>query len=212
MSYFELHAASAFSFLRGASDPEQLAKVAAELELPGMALLDRDGIYGTARHYTAAAEHKIKPFVGAEVTLADGSVLPLLVQNRTGYQNLCRLISTAKLTGRPPGLNPDGLAPEEDPRERKRRCFATWDEVAAHAEGLIALTGDEDGPLRRAWNRGGRNAVAAALQPLQRIFGPDRLYVEVQRHRARGEDVVVEMLAVLAAQERLPLLATGGAL
>ena len=211
-AYIELHASSAFSFLRGASLPEQLAEQAAKLELPALAVLDRDGVYGAPRVYARANEHGIRPIVGAEVTLADGSVLPLLVQNQAGYQNLCRLISTAKLTPRPPGLAPEGLAPEEDPRARKRRCFATWDELAAHAGGLVALTGDEDGPLRRAWARGGANAVEAALRPLQRIFGPDRLHVEIQRHRIRGEEIAIDMLAALAARERLPLLVTGGAL
>ncbi len=210
--YVELHAASAFSFLRGASLPEQLAEVAAGLGLPALALLDRDGLYGAPRLYTAANEQKIRPLVGAEITLADGSVLPLLVQNHTGYQNLCHLISTAKLSDRPPGLQPTGLAPGENPHDRKRRCFASWEEVAAHAEGLVALTGDEDGPLQCAWRRGGASAVEAALQPLQRIFGPDRLHVEVQRHRVRGEESVVEMLAAAAACARLPLLATGGVL
>ncbi len=212
MSYIELHAASAFSFLRGAVLPEQIAEVAAALELPAVALLDRDGVYSAPRFYAAANEQKIKPLVGAEITLADGSVLPLLVQNRTGYQNLCRLISTAKLTPRPAGLAPLGLTPGEDPAERKRRCFATWEEIERHADGLIALTGDEEGPLRRAWRHGGAPAVAAALAPLQRVFGAGRLYVEIQRHRVRGEDTVVRMLADLAARAKLPLLATGGAL
>jgi len=210
--YVELHAASAFSFLRGVSQPEQLADCAAEFGLPAIALLDRDGIYSAPRLYGRANEKKIKPLVGAEITLADGSVLPLLVQNHTGYQNLCRLISTAKLTERPPDLRPDNLAPGEDPRARKRRCFASWPEVAAHAEGLIALTGDEDGPLRRAWQHGGANAVAAALAPLKAHFGPDRLYVEIQRHQVRGEETVNAMLAAVAECERLPLLATGGVL
>ncbi|HWA24653.1 MAG TPA: error-prone DNA polymerase [Lacunisphaera sp.] len=212
MSYVELHAASAFSFLRGAAVPEQLAAVAAELNLPALAVLDRDGIYGAPRLYAAANECGLRPLVGAEVTLADGSVLPLLVRNRAGYQNLCRLISTAKLTPRPADLAPHGLAPGEDPRDRKRRCFATWAEIERYADGLVALTGDEDGPLRRAWDRGGAAAVEAALQPLKRIFPADRLYVEVQRHRVRGEETVVRMLAGLAAREKLPLLATGGAL
>jgi error-prone DNA polymerase len=210
--YVELHAASAFSFLRGAALPEQLAGVAGQLGLPALALLDRDGIYGAPRFYAQAREQGVRPLVGAEITLADGSVLPLLVQNRTGYQNLCRLISTAKLTPRTAGLAPAGLAPEEDPHARKRRCFATWTEIERYAEGLIALTGDEDGPLRRAWARAGTAAVDAALQPLQRIFGPGRLHVEIQRHRVRGEETGVAMLAAVAAREKLPLLATGGAL
>lgn len=210
--YVELHAASAFSFLRGASLPEQLAARAAQLQLPQLALLDRDGVYGAPRFYSSAHEHGITPLVGAEITLADGSVLPLLVRNRTGYQNLCRLISSAKLTARPPGLQPEGLGPAEDPAARKRRCFANWREIEEHAEGLIALTGDEDGPLQRAWRRGGGAEVAHALAPLQRIFGPDRLHVEVQRHLVRGEETVVELLTSVAAQANLPLLATGGAL
>ncbi len=210
--YVELHAASAFSFLRGAALPEELAEVAGRLGLPALALLDRDGLYGAPRLYARANEQGVRPLVGAEVTLADGSVLPLLVQDRTGYQNLCRLITTAKLRERPPGLRPEGLNPGEDPRARKRRCFASWDEIAAHATGLIALTGDEDGPLHRAWQRGGGGAVATALAPLKAIFGPDRLHVEVQRHRVRGEESAGDMLVHLAASERLPLLATGGAL
>jgi error-prone DNA polymerase len=211
-AYVELHAASAFSFLRGAALPEQLAQRAAELQLPGMALLDRDGVYGAPRFYARANKHGVRPLVGAEITLADGSVLPLLVRNRTGYQNLCQLITGAKLNARPPGLTPEGLGPAEDISGRKRRCFATWEEVARHAEGLVALTGDEDGPLQGAWRRGGANAVADALRPLQRIFGPDRLHIEIQRHRVRGEEPVIEMLAAVAARECLPLLATGGVL
>ncbi len=212
MSYIELHAASAFSFLRGVALPENLAHQAAHLGLPALAVLDRDGVSGAPRFYAAANEHGIRPRVGAEITLADGSVLPLLVRNRTGYQNLCQLISGAKLEPRPSGLAPEGLAPGEDLRERKRRCFATWTEIEAHSEGLVALTGDEDGPLRRAWQRGGAAEVERTLAPLRRIFGRDRLHVELQRHRVRGEETVIAMLAAVAARENLPLLATGGAL
>jgi error-prone DNA polymerase len=210
--YVELHAASAYSFLRGAALPEQLAETAAQLGLSALALLDRDGVYSAPRFYAAANDEGIRPLVGAEITLADGSVLPLLAQNQAGYRNLCRLISTAKLTPRPAGLGPDCLMPGEDPRERKRRCFATWAEIEQYSAGLVALTGDEDGPLRRAWDRGGAPAVESALRPLQRIFGRDRLHVEIQRHRVRGEETVLAMLADLAAREHLPLLATGGAL
>ncbi|HEX2861767.1 MAG TPA: error-prone DNA polymerase [Lacunisphaera sp.] len=210
--YAELHAASAFSFLRGASTPEHLAEQAAQLALPAVAILDRDGLFSAPRFYAAANEQRLRPLVGAEVTLADGSVLPLLVRNRTGYQNLCQLISDAKLVPRPLGLQPEGLGPTEDLAGRKRRCFATWDEIAGHAEGLIALTGDEDGPLQRAWRRGGASAVEEALRPLQRIFGPDHLNVEIQRHRVRGEETIVSLLAAVAARHHLPLLATGGVL
>ena len=249
--YVELHASSAFSFLRGASLPENLVEEAVRLQLPALAVLDRDGVYGAPRVYGAAHDTGLKPRVGAEITMEDGSVVPLLATNQQGYRNLCRLISTAKLVERTVGLrgrgeldetdtlrSRDGLAEltqsglaelgppgraeqarrgrrgsmlaGDDPRERKRPCFATWAELAAHAEGLVALTGDEEGPVLRAWERGGERATAEAIARLERIFGAERLFVEVQRRRVRGEDATVAMLADLAAARGLPLLATGG--
>src|SRR6266480_1458377 len=79
MSYIELHACSAFSFLRGGSFPEQLAEVALELEMPAMALLDRNGVYGAQRFSVAAREHGVRPIVGAELSMEGGSILPVLV-------------------------------------------------------------------------------------------------------------------------------------
>src|SRR5688500_10738919 len=178
MSYFELHARSAFSFLRGASDPEALARRAAELELPGLALLDRDGVYGAPRFYEPARANGLRARVGAEITMEDGTIVPLLAATRTGYQNLCQLITEAKLVERAPSIierwlrlpagesrKPAAAGPEPvergnrshvpDPRERKRPCFATWNELARFSEGLIALTGDEEGPVRTAWRTGG---------------------------------------------------------
>ena len=164
MSYVELHARSAFSFLRGASSPEDLVAEALRLELPGLALLDRDGVYGAPRLYQAARDTRLRSFVGAEITMEDGSVVPLLVANQTGYRNLSRLISTAKLLPRsfvaPPektrSAEGNGAFPSgEELRARKRPCFATWKELAAHADGLVALSGDEDGPVLRGWRQGG---------------------------------------------------------
>ena len=130
--YVELHARSAFSFLRGASQPEALVETAARLGLPALALCDRDGVYGTARFHARAREHGVRPIVGAELTLDDGSVLPVLVASREGYQNLCRLITRAKLRG------------------SKHHAPVRWDELAEFTAGLVALTGDEDGAVRRA--------------------------------------------------------------
>src|SRR5438445_11772265 len=123
MPYIELHASSAFSFLRGGSFPEQLAERAAELEMPAMALCDRDGVYGAPRFFAAAKEHGIKPIIGAEFTMEDGSILPVLVESRAGYQNLCQLITRAKLRG------------------TKEHSAVRWDELPEFAEGLVALTG-----------------------------------------------------------------------
>src|SRR2546429_7540570 len=97
MPYIELHACSAFSFLRGGSFPEQLAEVAAELEMPAMAVLDRNGGYGAQRFSVAAREHNVRPIVGAELSMEDGGVLPVLVENRTGYKNLFGLLTQGHL-------------------------------------------------------------------------------------------------------------------
>jgi len=87
MPYVELHACSAFSFLRGGSFPEHLAETAAELKMPAMALLDRNGVYGAQRFSVAAREKNVRPIVGAELVMEDGSVLPVLVKDRRGYAN-----------------------------------------------------------------------------------------------------------------------------
>ena len=216
--YIELHARSAFSFLRGASQPEALASEAARLELPAVGVLDRDGVYGAPRFYGAAREQNFRARVGAEITMEDGSIVPLLVTSRAGYQNLCQLITESKLTERPSSCRasarqtPDG----PDPRDRKRPCFATWAELEKYSGGLVALTGDEDGPVRRAWRTFGSDAASTALEKLTVIFGRDsdpakaRLFVELQRHRIRGEEREVRFLRDLATAHRLPVLATGG--
>src|SRR3989441_3913280 len=121
MSYCELHCCSAFSFLRGGSFPEQLAEVAAELEMPAMALIDRNGVYGAQRFAVAAREHGVRPIIGAELSMQDGSVLPVLVENRTGYKNLCELLTQAHL------------------RSEKGKCTVQWDELPQFADGLVAL-------------------------------------------------------------------------
>ena len=181
--------------------PSTLAQEAARLELPAMAVCDRDGVYGAPRFYSAAREHGLRSIVGCELTLCDETVLPLLVASRTGYQNLCQLISLTKQTERPR---------KDQNKERKRPCYATWEELAAHADGLVALTGDHDGPVLTAWRTGGPAAAATTLALLQNLFGPDHLYVEIQRHRVRGEERALTFLRDLAAAHHLPLLATGG--
>jgi error-prone DNA polymerase len=121
MSYVELHACSAFSFLRGGSFPEQLAEVAAELEMPAIALCDRNGVYGAQRFSVAAREHSVRPIIGAELSMEGGGILPVLVENRTGYRNLCELLTQAHL------------------RTEKGKCEIKWDELPQFAEGLVAL-------------------------------------------------------------------------
>src|SRR5437868_619178 len=121
MPYVELHAGSAFSFLRGGSFPEHLAQAAAELEMPAMALLDRDGVYGAQRFSIAAREANVRPIIGCELSMEDGAILPVLVENRAGYKNLCELLTQAHL------------------RSEKGKCAVRWSELPQFSEGLVAL-------------------------------------------------------------------------
>ena len=150
--FVELHARSAFSFLEAAALPEALAERAALLEQPALALLDRDGLYGAPRFYRAATRVGINPLVGAEVTLAVGGRLPLLVESPEGYQNLCRLLTKVKMRH---------LLGEPQPKARRANMeiAATFDELAEHAAGLVCLTGGEDGPVALALEAGGAPAA-----------------------------------------------------
>jgi len=194
MPYIELHARSAFSFLRGSSQPQHLANRAAELGYPAIALCDRDGVYGAPRFFAAAREKGIRSVIGAELTMEDGSVLPVLVQSRTGYQNLWRLITQAQL------------------RSEKGKNAVCWEELPQFCNGLIALTGDEEGPLQRALENGDHTAAQTWLNQLKEIFGSRNLFVELQRHHLRGEERTIRDLIELATHARLPLLATNGVL
>jgi error-prone DNA polymerase len=219
--YAELHAASAFSFLDGASLPEDLVERAAALELPAVALVDANGVYAAPRFYQAARQAGIKALVGAEVALEGepslhevrarfgplGLVpepqatpiqevdaparLTLLAASRAGYRNLCRLL-TAAARGRPKG-----------------QARVSWDLLAEHAAGLHCLTGGEESPLARELAAGGIDPARRLLERLAALFR-GRLHVELQRHRLRDEEHRNQALVDLARQLRLPLLATNG--
>ena len=198
MPYIEFHARSAFSFLEGASLPETLITAAAKLGMPAMALLDRHGFYGAPRFHMAAKQAKIKAHVGAEITVGGkenhpSANYPLLVATRTGYRNLCRLITTTKL--RTP---------------KTSVATATLAELQSHAEGLICLTGDETGPLAHALTQGGIPAARQFLSRLTEIFGRENVYVELQRHADRSQEARNQAAISLARERHLPLLATNG--
>src|SRR4051812_422244 len=130
MTYSELHAHSAYSFLDGASLPEEIAARAAELGYEALALTDHDGVYGSLEFAHAAKHFGVRPITGAEVTL-DGDVhVTLLCETQQGYANLCRILTDAHSGTRVEG------------RERELLPTATTVEfVAEHAEGLVALSG-----------------------------------------------------------------------
>src|SRR6188472_2516576 len=223
MSYIELHACSAFSFLRGGSFPEQLAEVAAELEMPALALLDRNGVYGAQRFSVAAREHGVRPIIGAELSMEDGSILPVLVENRTGYKNLCELLTQAHL------------------RSEKGKCAVRWDELAEFAKGLVALLGSasvsdvgfgvapkqsfETFTTRERFSaagkvRDGEDALASTRDAcatrqgrtafLIDAFRRENVFVELQRHFIRGKERINRELIDLARAHQLPLIATNG--
>jgi error-prone DNA polymerase len=266
--FIELHSRSAFSFLEGASLPEDLIATAAALEMPAMALLDRDGIYGAPRFHLAAKKAKIKAHIGAEVaceslspqsfsprrhgdtektnsafrfllnearttgktrdeqtidnssknqdqesskssvsepalSVVEGCLrggeqlrgefrLPLLAANRTGYQNLCRLITKMK-----------SRAPKDE-------GAVLPSELEEHAEGLICLTGGDNGPLAAALAQGGASSAYRYVQRLVEVFGHGNVYVELQRHFHREEEARNRIAIDIARSLHLPLLATNG--
>ncbi|MGC2822407.1 MAG: PHP domain-containing protein, partial [Candidatus Sulfotelmatobacter sp.] len=216
--YIELHARSAFSFLEGSSLPEDLAGICARLQMPAMALLDTDGVYGAPRFHMAAKKLKIKAHIGAEVTcdlnqstiknqqstiapvqvgnrqsaIGNSFRLPLLVSSRTGYQNLCRLITKMKL------------------RNKKGEGAVYGKELEEHAHGLICLTGGADGPMARALQNGGIEEARKQVEQLIGLFGRGNVYVELQRHFHREEETRNRAAVAIARSLNLPLLATNG--
>src|SRR5439155_17061554 len=235
IDYIELHARSAFSFLRGAATPEELIAVCSELKMPAMALLDNDGVYGAARFHLAAQKLKIKAHIEAEITVSGSAsqfkiqssrsqisnsrfknqdsqfknhnstfTLPLLVRNRTGYQNLCRLITLMKLRV------PKHAKPGE--------CSVRIEELAEYSKGLVCLTGAEDVSEARPSGRAGNDSqpllthrlLTQQAEKLMDIFGRDNVYAELQRHFNRHEEARNHAVIEIARRLKLPLLATNG--
>ncbi|GAC1431549.1 MAG: error-prone DNA polymerase [Terriglobales bacterium] len=181
--------------------PENLIKTCADLNMPAMALLDRNGVYGAPRFYMAAKKVGIKAHMGAEVTCEQFSRLPLLVQSRAGYQNLCRLITKMKLRTSKKTSKAANLGAKEEGAVREN-------ELQEYAAGLICLTGAEDGPLAAALAHGGMQEAKRCVQRLTNIFGVGNVYVELQRHFHREQEARNRAAIEIAHSLRLPLLAT----
>jgi len=189
MTYVELHAHSAYSFLDGASQPEELAARAAELGYEALALTDHDGVYGSLEFAYAAKQFGLRPITGVEVTLADESHVTLLVESARGYSNLCRLLTAAHAHTRD--------TPNREPQP-PRLDQALLEELN---EGLVCLSGCARDGL------GVRDPNAAAR--LARAFGRDRFYVELQRPYERGDARRNAQLRDLAASLGVRTIATG---
>jgi error-prone DNA polymerase len=201
-SYIPLWCKSHYSFLEGASSPEELVATAEALELPALALTDRDGLYGAVRAHLEAKKRGVKLIVGSQITVnraaagwpaagttgrtadyrtAGSATILLLAQNRIGYANLCRLISAGRL------------------RSPKGSCAVNWEEICAQASGLIALWQGEELPESGQRSRGAASDLIDAFA--------DRLYLMLPRHRRAEEGREETKILHSASQLRLPLVA-----
>jgi len=209
--YIELHATSAFSFLAGGSLPERLMERASELEMPAMAMTDRNGVYGAARFHTTAQRCGTKAHIGAEIAVSSfGNLLTpahwlphqfpaeparvvLLCASQAGYQNLCQLVTRFKMR-----------------EATKAEGSATVEDLEEFAGGLICLSGGDEGPLAAALTRGGESEARKIADRLATIYGRGNVYVELQRHQERVEECRNQALLELAGSLGLPLVATNG--
>jgi error-prone DNA polymerase len=201
--YIELHTASAFSFLQGASLPEALVDRAAALGYPALALLDADGVYGAPRFHKAAQKAGIRAIIGAELTISNSRLppdplknhnsqfkipqwpLPVLVASQQGYQNLCRLVTRMKM------------------RAAKGEGALALEELEGCTGGLVAIGG---APLLDAQHHG----VGGLLDRLVGLFGRSNVCVELQRHLQRDEESANASLTAMASAYRVPVIATNG--
>ena len=209
--YIELRAASAFSFLEGSSQPEALIERAAELEMPAIAIADRNGLYGAARFHTSARRAGVRAHIGAEIAVSsfgpqltppawlphqckpEPARIPLLSESRAGYQNLCQLITQFKMR-----------------EATKQEGAANITDLEQYAAGLVCLTGGNEGPLSAALMRGGEEAGREVVEQLTRLFGRGNVYVELQRHREREEEWRNQAAIRIARNLNLPIVATNG--
>jgi error-prone DNA polymerase len=209
--YVELHAASAFSFLAGASQPDTLAERAAQIEMPSVAIADRNGLYGVARFHTMAKKSGVKAHIGAEIAVSSigNKITPpawlphqcpdepprivLLCASQNGYQNLCQLITRFKMR-----------------ETKKTEGAATLEDLEEFSAGLICLTGGDEGPIAAALTRGGQDEASKLIERLAAIYGHGSLYLELQRHQQRDEECRNQSLLRLASSLRLPVIASNG--
>lgn len=203
--YAELHAHSAYSFLDGASTPEELVEEAARLDLRAIALTDHDGLYGVVRFAEAARELDMSTVFGAELSLGNvprtehpdppGPHLLVLARGAEGYRRLSRQISAAHLAGGEKG--------------KPRYDFDTLTEAAGGHWHI--LTGCRKGHVQQAYTAGGPEAAARALADLVDRFGADRVSVELTHHGHPLDDERNTVLAALAPRFGVDVVATTGA-
>ncbi len=188
--FAELHAQSAFSFLRGSSQPEEMVRRAAELGIPAIAFTDHGGFFGSARAHSAARDAGIRAIVGTTLKISDFH-LPVLCVNHRGYSALTRHLTDL-------ALSPDSPS--------------SISNLQSTPGDLIALTGDRSGPVARHLLREDKAAALTAARELISVFGKENVYVELNRHRLRDDDRLNHLLIGLARHLRLPLIASNAPL
>jgi error-prone DNA polymerase len=191
--YVELHAHSAYSFLDGASQPEELVARAAEFGYEALALTDHDGIYGSLEFAHAAKALGVRPITGAEVTLDGGAHVTLLVESRRGYANLCRLLTTAHAGTRSDAVGARCISPLQP--------SVSLETVMELSEGLVCLSGC----ARRGLGLLDPNAAARLVG----AFGHGSFFVELQRPFERGDTRRLGLLRDLAEHLGVEMVATG---
>ncbi len=200
-AFVHLRVKSAYSLLEGAVRPKELAKLAAGLDMPAVAVTDSDNLFGVYELSDTLRGAGVQHIVGALLSLelaapAPGAKprkppqVPLLAQDETGYLNLCKLLSADYLE----------VGPGDYPH-------VTGEKLAAYSAGLIALSGGPGGPVNRLLLDGQRAAAEAALDRLAAMF-PNRFYVELQRHGLAEERATEEALLDMAYARGLPIVAT----
>ncbi|MBV8073868.1 MAG: DNA polymerase III subunit alpha, partial [Candidatus Eremiobacteraeota bacterium] len=197
-AYAELHCWSNFTFLEGGSHPEELVERALALGLGGLALTDRDGLYGAVRFAKHAQNTKLPALAGAELTLELigpstplGARLVLLAEDERGYANLCEAISTAQLRG------------------RKRDARLRLTDLEGKTQGLIALTGGPNGLCERALVAGDERGAFEIGGRLRELF-PRAFYCELQHHLRPEDGALAQATIALARKLGVPYVATNG--
>jgi len=206
-----LHCHSAYSFLDGASQPQELAAAAAEQGHSALALTDHDGLHGAMEAARALEALGVRPITGAELTMEDGSHLTLLCETKRGYTNLCRLITEAH-AGTRPREGADPLPPGKDSARTPNPSspITSYASLEAHAGGLVCLSGcAREGAVARAVEAGRHVEAVAAARRLLATFGPGHLRIELQRPFARHDRRRNRLLADLAGRLGVPAVATG---